>query len=520
MAGPGTGKSHTFGEIIKSSMYKDKKILVLSFINNLVDDLAKDFEGFNNVKVKTLHSFALQTLNSNQNISLNQEVDDVLSKDFYIIKEGTCNYVKKFQSDTLESGEMDFYRERKMFYEKKDKKLHSFDSIVYAWNEFFKDNKEKIPVYDLILVDEFQDFNHLECKMIELLAEKNRMVLVGDDYQALYGFKSATSQLIRDYYNDSKTESFTLPDCYRCTKVIVDAVNDVIKNAKEKGFLRDKVKKEYNYPCRENKDEISRMYSCMEYKQGVAGKQLFYFLAEKIRKDVDSVDRDKRILILAPKYMIHQLAEGVIRKGLNVVKVELLKKQKKAVMTILAAFKVLKKTKTDNFSLRCVLHKYIDDKQISNVVKQSHKNDKGIWSLLDGETKKKIENDIDLYKKCTGLRDSQITKQKEKFIRGFDINIPIKIVIDGIGSISKGAIEVEIVTPMSSKGLSADYVYYLVNDEHTLEAIDGRKQLTDTKVCEFLVGITRAKEKLTFVSTKNKTPEVLKLIDEGKIKKI
>ena len=519
MAGPGTGKSHTFKKIVEHPEYQNKKILILSFINNLVNDLAKDFKDFNNVEVKTLHSLAWQILSPSQDILIEERIDDILSKDFSIIKGGECNYKKRFEKNTLEEEEVKFYKDRKSFYEKGDKKLYSFNSIVYTCNKAFE-NKNNIQTYDLILVDEFQDFNPLECRMIELLAEKNEIVIVGDDYQALYGFKGATPQSIRDKYNNSETESITLPNCYRCTRVIVDAVKDVIKNAKEEGFLKDAVEKEYNYPNRKDKDKISKMYPCIEHRQGVAGKKLFDFLAKKIKKDTDDAE-NKRILILSPKYMIQQLTDGIIKKELNVVKVELLSKQKQEVLTVLKAFEVLKKTKTNNFALRCILHKYMNEEQIVGVVKQSHKSSKKIWSILTEEVKKKIENDIELYKKCaTSTRKVPTSEEREDFIRNFDINIPIKTIIDGVGPISKGAIEVEIVTPMSSKGLSADYVYYLVDDEYTLEKIGGESELTDTKVCEFIVGITRAKEKLTLISTKDETPKVLNLIERKKIKKI
>ena len=128
--------------------------------------------------------------------------------------------------------------------------------------------------------------------------------------------------------------------------------------------------------------------------------------------------------------------------------------------------------------------------------------------------KKKIEKDIDLYKKCTGLRSNPTREQKEDFIKTFNINIPIKSIVNGIGIMKRNAIEVEIVTPMNSKGLSADYVYYFVDDRYTLDRNNG---LTDMKICQFIVGITRAKEKLTLISTENKYPKILDLIDDRKI---
>ena len=61
IAGPGTGKSYLFQQICKRSREKsDPKILVLSFINELVDDLSRDLSKL--AEVKTLHSFALNKI--------------------------------------------------------------------------------------------------------------------------------------------------------------------------------------------------------------------------------------------------------------------------------------------------------------------------------------------------------------------------------------------------------------------------------------------------------------------------
>ncbi len=57
--------------------------------------------------------------------------------------------------------------------------------------EYARKYPNKIPVFDLILVDEFQDFNETESEFVDLLAQKNEIVIVGDDDQTLYGFKGS-----------------------------------------------------------------------------------------------------------------------------------------------------------------------------------------------------------------------------------------------------------------------------------------------------------------------------------------
>ena len=184
--------------------------------------------------------------------------------------------VIKFKECNISDAEIEFYKNRKNYYESKykesnkesNKKIYSFDSIIYASNVVCKKNPTKIPEYDLILVDEFQDFNKLECELIEFLWSKSKIVIVGDDDQSLYEFKKANPDKIRDLYKDEKNENFTLPECYRCTRVVVDAANDIIKNSKEKGFLKNRLDKAYRYPekSKSEKDEISKIFDKIEVK--------------------------------------------------------------------------------------------------------------------------------------------------------------------------------------------------------------------------------------------------------------
>ena len=57
--------------------------------------------------------------------------------------------------------------------------------------------------------------------------------------------------------------------------------------------------------------------------------------------------------------------------------------------------------------------------------------------------------------------------------------------LNGFDKVKPNAINVEIVTPMSSKGLSADLVYYVYIDDDIL--FGKRKNKTDNKICEFLL---------------------------------
>ncbi len=151
------------------------------------------------------------------------------------------------------------------------------------------------------------------------------------------------------------------------------------------------------------------------------------------------------------------------------------------------------------------------------VIKSKEENKK-IWNCLDDETKKKIEYDIEIFKKVRKGKEKLIPKELERFSELFTLKNLLSKMMDGFDSVAKNAIEVEMTTVMSSKGLSADFVYFVgIDDKNILDK--ETNNFTDHKICEFLVAITRAKEKLTLISLKDDNPKILELISQEYINK-
>jgi len=518
VAGPGTGKSYTFKEIIESEEFKNRKILILSFINKLVDDLSKEFEKFKNVRVSTLHAFAKQELEKNiGDVDLDQDLDDIISEDYFYLVKKNINYGHKFCENNLDKDEEKFYKERKDFY-RYDKNLYSFNSIIHLFNIIFSKHESKIPKYDLILIDEFQDFNASEYELIKLLNKKTKIILVGDENQSLYDFKKAVPNQIIDLYNDASTEEFSLDYCYRCTEVIVNATNSLIENSIKLGLLK-KSEKKFLYPeGNEQKDKISSKYQKIDFIPSISGALLIYQLAKNIKKDIKNIEKDdkKRILILAPNYLKQNIYEGLIAEGFNIVEFELFSNEEcnnKKHKYIIDAFETLVKRKTDNLSLRKVLFLYLSDKEIIEILEK----DKKIWFSLDEEIKLKIDKDIEIFKKVKSGKEKLSDDELSRLNNVFNLKKLLSKLIKGFKPVMKNAIEIEMTTTMSSKGLSADFVYYVgVDDQNMLI----EKKLTSQKVCEFLVGITRAREKITIISLWDKNPQILELIDKRYINTI
>jgi superfamily I DNA/RNA helicase len=136
-----------------------------------------------------------------------------------------------------------FYVARANYYDAVD-----FDDSVYRTYRQLAGALSLVPAYELVLIDEFQDFNNMEASVIDLLAERNRIVIAGDDDQALYSqLRGASWDHIRARYESGHYEIFELPFCMRCPEVIVGAVNDVILKARNRRKLQGRIEKPYRY---------------------------------------------------------------------------------------------------------------------------------------------------------------------------------------------------------------------------------------------------------------------------------
>jgi DNA helicase II / ATP-dependent DNA helicase PcrA len=103
--------------------------------------------------------------------------------------------------------------------------------------ERFPEAREKWQdAFHYVLVDEYQDTNHAQYRLLQLLAEKHRNVFaVGDPDQSIYGFRGADIRNVLEFEHDFPgSYTIALEQNYRSTQHILDAANGVIRHNRER----------------------------------------------------------------------------------------------------------------------------------------------------------------------------------------------------------------------------------------------------------------------------------------------
>ena len=111
-----------------------------------------------------------------------------------------------------------------------------FDDLLTLTFKLFQEHedirKKYADRFDFLLVDEYQDTNHAQMRIVmQLCKEKERVCAVGDDSQSIYSFRGANIDNILNFQKHFKgAKLFKLEQNYRSTQSIVEAANSLIKH--------------------------------------------------------------------------------------------------------------------------------------------------------------------------------------------------------------------------------------------------------------------------------------------------
>jgi len=158
-----------------------------------------------------------------------------------------------------------------------------FDDLIMLTVKILQENPEVLRYYQekfrYILVDEYQDTNHAQYVLINLLARRYRnLCVVGDDDQSVYGWRGADVQNILDFERDyPEAKVLKLEQNYRSTRKILRAANEVVKN----NFNR---KAKSLWTENSEGEKIVQYQACSEHDEA-------RFVAERIRSLRDTEGR-------------------------------------------------------------------------------------------------------------------------------------------------------------------------------------------------------------------------------------
>lgn len=515
VAGPGTGKTYLFSKVLD----KKKNTLTLTFVNSLVEDLSLELCGLSNVK--TLHSYARSVLSSasGRNLKIFPKLSSTIRSDAKIILDQDINFDWIFsQRDESKEELLEFYKLRRKYYD-----YYGFSDIIYTTVLYFEKVEDKIPVYDQIVVDEFQDFNKLEVDFINLLSSKSPILLAGDDDQALYQFKGSSNQFIRDRFNNTFKgyDPFNLPFCARCPKVIVDAINDFIASAKKNGYLQGRIDKPFIYFDCPEKDKITAKYPLINHAH-IYERQIPWFIETKIAEIANDIKGKFTVLIISPyKKKTSSICNSLKQKGLQNIDFEIREDEK---LGIIDGLEILLYDKHDNLGWRVVAEFMMHPLEFREIITSSYlspevkfedllpadlkKKTKQLLNVANYINKKKPVNEESLNEFCEtiGINRQEIitTHLLNKFESN---NTPV-----GKPEIKK--IPIKGTTIQSAKGLAADLVFITHFDDQYLIQNKDKTMISDQDICNFLVSLTRAKQNLFLISTSNMHPIFLNWISK------
>ncbi len=362
IAGAGSGKTRTLTYRTANLIQKNispQNILTVTFTNRAADDMKEKIEDLIGKKsleemcLGTFHSVCLGILRENlnkinrlegcliyDNIDSTDIVEDIifefgLDEDKYspkmiynIISKAKINLispselVNKYAKKDISSS-IYFYKNTAMIYQEYERVVENnnsfdFNDLIKKTIELFEQYPDVLKKYQnlfkYIQVDEYQDVNHAQYKLITMLAEpENNIFVVGDDWQGIYGFRGADINNILEFEEDyPAAEIIKLEKNYRSSKNIISASNELIKNNSQNKKKRTWTEAAPGAPifiARAENPQLEAKYICKRINHLIDYYNFKYKdIAVLCRSHFQSIQLQNQL----PKFRIpHQLVGGV-----------------------------------------------------------------------------------------------------------------------------------------------------------------------------------------------------------------
>lgn len=256
VAGPGTGKTRTLvskiAHLIQKQGVKPSQIMAVTFTNQAADELRKRIgqivgsqRTLRSMRVGTFHSLCLEELTKrNQDVFVVDEYDALDIAAGVLKDQGSRLSARRFLREVskykngLKTQPQKFPLPAYESYCEKMRQLGALDfddlllSVLNEWedSEEKKGNQLRCPQY--LLVDEFQDINPTEYRLVRAWSRGGQgLFVIGDPDQSIYGFRGSSADCFAQLLADEpQTRRITLVENYRSTPQILDCALPVISH--------------------------------------------------------------------------------------------------------------------------------------------------------------------------------------------------------------------------------------------------------------------------------------------------
>ena len=448
LAGAGSGKTRTITHKIAylvESGTEPKDILAITFTNKAANEMKKRISKLvgpksEDITAKTFHSFCYQVLrkehkhvNLKKNFSIYDEKEKtkILKKLTSVDEESLidCKEVRSLISkakNEMKSPQI-LLAEVQNIYDEEVAQIYNsyqeilsnnnavdFDDLLIKANEALT-NKDALDFWQdrfkYIFVDEFQDTNKPQFKLVRALAKKHKnLCVVGDDNQSIYGWRGSDIQYIIDFddwFPDRKI--YNLQTNYRSTPTIIEAASEMIKLNINRTDKRLRAHKKVNG------HKIYKFSGLNEYSEAkrVADRILLHlkqYKPEDIAILYRTNSQSKAIEdILRSRYIPYQVLGGV-----NFY-------ERKEVKDIIAYLRVLANP-YDSLSLERIINfppRKIGHKTLEELKEIAIENNISLWESCLHSENKSIQEFIALMNRAKNL--SSIRKITKDIIDSFKI---------------------------------------------------------------------------------------------------
>lgn len=566
IAGAGSGKTKVLttriANLIENGV-KPYNILAITFTNKAAGEMRERVNNIINAHdafIGTFHSFGLKIIRENgalfnltsaftlidtedQTSIIKKIMKDINITDKMISPAFIKSKISFIKNNMLSDSEIANFliseNEKiavKIYYEyekilKRNNTL-DFDDLLKKPVELFNSNKEVLEKYQdkfkYILIDEYQDTNEVQYKLVKLLSKKYlNLFVVGDPSQSIYAFRGANYQNILNFEKDFKgCTVIKLPQNYRSTQTILDAANEVISHNKQRKDLdlfsdlgqgvKIKYIRTFN-DSMENKrvvDEIQKLYEDGYNRKDMA---IFYRTNAQSRSIEDALVKANIPYKVFGSFYFYK---------------------RKEIKDLLAYLKLIANP-SDDVSLERVINepkRKIGDKTIENLREKARSLNISMFEAIDSgkelEFKNLILNLIEISKdtSITGLIDKtlELSKMKETYENDKSLESDIRLenlmefrsvsetyeketgnvnlsdflmevsLVSDAAEYSLDSDAVTLMTVHSAKGLEFKAVFIIGLEENIMpisKALYDDEELEEERRLMY-VAITRAKEKL------------------------